>query len=218
MRKTSYAVTFLLVSVSLVLNVLSATRNDWLVDKGREIFYTRVVTRYGLMRRCERSVTKFPSSSGEWDIVYTGYKCRDFPKSVSDQCDDTNRYFCAAWTSAGFCAEIGIGFGAMALLALLFGVSTHSRRRRIWKAVAGLVALNALFSMVAFAVVTDLFRTSGFSDFINAQPGTAWYINLVSWLFSFVVAFGVVWTGVAADKGHKWAAGNRAYTRIEDHD
>ena len=50
--------------------------------------------------------------------------------------------FCAEWTSAGYSAQLGIGFGVLALLALLFGVSTHSRRRRVWKAVAGLVTLN----------------------------------------------------------------------------
>ena len=48
--------------------------------------------------------------------------------------------------------------------------------------------------------------------------GPAWYINMLSWLFSFLIVFGVIWTGKAADKGHKWAAGNRAYTRITDRD
>ena len=36
---------------------------------------------------------------------------------------------------------------------------------------------------------------------------------------SFLIVFGVIWTGKAAkatDKGHKWAAGNCAYTRIRD--
>ena len=35
-------------------------------------------------------------------------------------------------------------------------------------------------------------------------------------VMSFLIAFGVIWTGKAADKGHKWAACNRAYTRIRD--
>ena len=48
--------------------------------------------------------------------------------------------------------------------------------------------------------------------------GPAWYINLLSWVFGFFIVFGVIWTGKAADKGHKWAAGNRAYTRIRDED
>jgi hypothetical protein len=46
--------------------------------------------------------------------------------------------------------------------------------------------------------------------------GPAWYINMLSWVLSFLIVFGVIWTGKAADKGHKWAAGNRAYTRIRD--
>jgi hypothetical protein len=90
--------------------------------------------------------------------------------------------------------------------------------------------------MIAFIIVTDLFRTSGLRDFAYTRlgmawhfcplpcaisyfsplPGPAWYINLLSWHFSFITVFGVIWTGKAADKGHKWAAGNRAYTRISD--
>ena len=94
----------------------------------------------------------------------------------------------------------------------------------------------ALFSMIAFIIVTDLFRTSGIYDFAYTKfgmawhlyplvlhhliypstPGPAWFINLLSWHFNFIIVFGVIWTGKAADKGHKWAAGNRAYTRIAD--
>jgi hypothetical protein len=58
-----------------------------------------------------------------------------------------------------------------------------------------------------------------FTCAVSSSPpftGPAWYINLLSWVFSFVIVFGVIWTGKAADKGHKWAAGNRAYTRIRD--
>jgi hypothetical protein len=49
-------------------------------------------------------------------------------------------------------AQLGVGFGIMALLALLIGVSTHSRRRRVWKAVAGLVTLNGAWPTFFFAV------------------------------------------------------------------
>jgi len=218
MRKTSYVVTFLLVSVSLTLNILAITRTDWLIDPGRELFNTRVNVRYGLMKRCERQVLRIPDGDGDWQNVYTAFKCRDFPKSVSDRCEKENRSFCVEWTSADYLAHLAVGFGIMALLALLVGVSTHSRRRRVWKAVAGLVTVNALFSMSAFIIVSDLYRTSRLLDFADAYPGPAWYINLLSWAFSFLIVFGVIWTGKAADKGHKWAAGNRAYTRIRDND
>jgi len=218
MRKTSYAVTFLLVLVSLTLNILAIIRTDWLIDPGREFLYTRINVRYGLMKRCERQVLRVPDPDGDWQFVYTAFKCRDFPKSVSDRCEKENRLFCVEWTSAGYLAQLAVGFGTMALFALLIGVSTHSRRRRVWKAVAGLVTLNALFSMFAFIIVSDLFRTSRLPDFDDVFPGPAWYINLLSWVFSFLIVFGVIWTGKAADKGHKWAAGNRAYTRIRDND
>ncbi|KAI0253995.1 hypothetical protein BJV78DRAFT_1274238 [Lactifluus subvellereus] len=218
MRKTSYVVTFLLVLVSLALDFLAITRTDWLTDPGREFLYSRTVVHYGLQKRCERQVVRVPDPSGDWQEVFTAFKCRDFPKSVSDRCGEENRLFCAEWTSAGYAAQLAVGFGVMALFALLIGVSTHSRRRRVWKAVAGLVTLNALFSMVPFIIVTDLFRISLFPDFAYTRFGPAWYINLLSWAFSFLIVFGVIWAGNAADKGHRWAAGNRPYTRIADHE
>jgi len=94
----------------------------------------------------------------------------------------------------------------------------------------------AIFSMIAFIIVSDLYRTSGIPDFAFVYPGkrllcpptflvvshivpftgAAWYLNILSWVFSFLIVFGVIWTGKAADKGHRWAAGNRAYAPIRD--
>jgi hypothetical protein len=116
--------------------------NDRIIDLGREILYSRTIVKYGLMERCERQVMRVPDPSGDWQYIYTDFKCRDFPKSVSDRCEKENRLFCVEWTSAGYLAQLGVGFGVLGLFALLIGVSTHSRRRRVWKAVAGLVTLN----------------------------------------------------------------------------
>jgi hypothetical protein len=209
------------------------------------------------MERCERQVVRIPDPDSDWQEVYTNFKCRDFPKSVSDRCEKENRLFCVEWTSAGYLAHMAVGFDVLALFSLLIGVSTHSRRRRVWKAVAGFVTFNgawpifvwgifanfrhfpliiALFSMIAFIIVSDLYRTSRLPEFAFVYPGKrllcpllssrslipfpftgpAWYIGMLSWVFSFLIVFGVIWTGKAADKGHKWAAGNRAYTRIRD--
>ncbi|KAI0062895.1 hypothetical protein BV25DRAFT_1803088 [Artomyces pyxidatus] len=217
MRKTSYAITFLLVAANLALNIVAVRRPDWLVDDGTEILYTRTTVRYGLTQRCERQIIKVPGpSDGSEIIYYSDYTCRAFPMTSTDRCERGNRYLCTAWTSAGYVAELGIGFGAMALFAILIGVSTHSRRRRIWRAVAGLVACQALFPMITFAVVTDLYRTSRYVGFEYAHFSTGYYANAAAWVASVFVMFGVIWTGIAADKGHKWAAGNRAYRRIED--
>ena len=44
---------------------------------------------------------------------------------VADHCEQENRHFCTAFTSARYATELGIGFSAMARwLALCFGVST----------------------------------------------------------------------------------------------
>lgn len=80
---------------------------------------------------------------------------------VTDECDKGNRFFCAAWTSARYVSEIGVGFVVMALVALIIGVSTHSRRRRVWRAVAGLVILQSSFFLgIHRASVDGLLRSN----------------------------------------------------------
>ena len=56
--------------------------------------------------------------------------------------EEENRNFCVLWTTAGYLAELGAGFAVVSCLALVFGVSTRARRRRIWEAVAVLVAMH----------------------------------------------------------------------------
>lgn len=198
--------------------------------------------------RCERQVIDIPGpNGGKW--TYTDYTCRSFPASVADHCEKENKSFCTSWTSAGYAAEIAIGFAGVSLFTILFGVSTHSRRRRIWKAVAGLVLLHgvdffvtcchhllftaaaAVFQLVTFGIVTEMYRTSQFPTFEHARPGTvvsfavhhitftcntgtAYALNTVSWLVGILVVLGVITTGISADSGHRWAAGNRAYLPI----
>ena len=101
----------------------------------REVPKTQVTITYGLYKRCEVIESEIPG-------VSQPYECRQFPASVTDHCEKENTAFCAAWTSAGYLDQLSVGFGALSLMAILFGVSTHSRRRRIWRAVAGLVMLQ----------------------------------------------------------------------------
>lgn len=100
----------------------------------------QVTTRFGLLERCERRIV------WEGRNRWVDHSCRSFPMRVQDHCDEENKHFCVAFTSARYATELGTGFSAMALVALLIGVSTHSRRRRIWRAVAGLVALHCALS------------------------------------------------------------------------
>ncbi|KAJ3866589.1 hypothetical protein EV359DRAFT_36321 [Lentinula novae-zelandiae] len=215
MRKLSYVITFLAVVVSLIVTILSLQRVDWLVVKTPEILHTQITVRYGLTTLCELKHVSIPGSDNNSKFEYSSYDCRPFPKRVQDGCEEENSGFCAAWTSAGYAVEISIGFAVLALFAILIGVSTGSRRRRIWKAVAGLVALQSVMQIVAFAIVTDTMRTGAFPTFEDAKPGTGYALSTFTWIFSAVIATGVVVTGVFADKGHKWAAGNRAYRRID---
>ncbi|KAG2150952.1 hypothetical protein DEU56DRAFT_779314 [Suillus clintonianus] len=213
MRKTSYAATFAAVLIILVINILSARLPDWLIAR-YDIANAQVTVRYGLMERCERSTISFPGPSKGGHLEYTDYECRAFPLRVKDKCDGENRLFCALWTSAQYFTELGIGFAAMGLAALVIGVSTHSRRRRVWRAVAGLVILHAVFQLITFILVTELYRKDRFPAFEHAKPGVGYVLNAVSWVSGFAVGAGVIITGIAADRGHKWAAGNRAYRPI----
>ena len=45
--------------------------------------------------------------------------------------------------------------------------------------------------------------------------GVAYVLNTLSWIGDVFIMFGVVTTGISADAGHAWAAGNRAYRPIE---
>ena len=114
-----------------------------LIVQNPEVLHTRITLSYGLMKVCELDEAHIPGPANG-QLSYTIYECRKFPASVSDGCDKDNRGFCAAWTTAGYAAELSIGFGALGILAIFFGVSTHSRRRRIWRAVAGLASLQGI--------------------------------------------------------------------------
>ncbi|KIM78880.1 hypothetical protein PILCRDRAFT_10813 [Piloderma croceum F 1598] len=209
MRKTSYVVTFFVTLVILVLNVLSAERPDWIVvNKPEVIDGVKTTIRYGLMERCQRKIVE------DGRLKYVDYKCRPFPMRVMDHCEQENRNFCTAFTSARYATELGIGFASVALVALLIGVSTHSRRRRIWRAVAGLVALHATFQLIAFVLITEVYHRHLYTPFDHAQLSAGYYMNAVSWISGMLIAGGVVTTGISADKGRAWAAGNRAYRPI----
>jgi len=215
MRKTSYAYAFIAVALTLVLNILSATSPNWILVQGSELQGHKTTAKYGFGQFCERSVFNVPDTKGDSRLVYTDYECRPFPQRVRDGCEDgDNGMYCVLWSSAGYTAGLGIGFGALACLALIFGVSTHSRRRRIWRAVAGLVAFHALWQLMAFIIVTSMYNSAIFRPYSSVKYGSAYVMNIFAWAFSIITAGAVIYTGIAANKGHRWAAGNRAYRPI----
>ena len=105
------------------------------------IIHDKVIVEYGLNRRCETKVMEIPGPSGG-TLTYTNYECRPFPMRVQDACEKQNKKFCMIWGTASYFGELGIGFAVVACLAIMFGVTTHSRRRRIWKSASVLVALH----------------------------------------------------------------------------
>ncbi|KIP05113.1 hypothetical protein PHLGIDRAFT_36607 [Phlebiopsis gigantea 11061_1 CR5-6] len=213
MRKTSYVIAFFAVVATFTLNVVSLRRPDWLVVN-MEGLGTKSTYQFGLTRVCERFVIPMPGPSDGSKIEYSNYECRPFPAREADHCEKENRDFCIAWTTAGYISELGAGFAVVSALALVFGVTTHSRRRRIWRAVAVLVGLHAACLIATFALVTDAYTNSTYPLFDRSRPNVAYVLGTLAWILAVFATFGVAITGMAANRGHRWAAGNRHYTPI----
>jgi len=215
MRKTSYALAFLAVAATFVLNILSLTRPDWLVVETPEVLHTKIIITYGLSRQCQQTITRI-SGPNNGKLEYSDYECRDFPMKVKDGCEEEYGSFCTAWSSARYFEEIAAWSAGVTLLAIGFGASTGSRRRRVWRVVAGLVMVHAIFQIFTFGIITDLYSSSRFTNFENARIGAAYVLNIVTWILSVFITIAVITTGISAAHGHRWAAGNRAYTSIPD--
>lgn len=120
------------------------------------------------------------------------------------------------------------GSGGLLLVWLHYRVNISSALKPGFR----FTSLPAIFQIVAFAIITDLYRTSRYPPFEYARPseylcltprsyflismlGTAYVLNTISWVMNVIVVFGVVTTGISADAGHEWAAGNRAYRPVD---
>lgn len=202
MRKISYVTAFVVVTANLAINAISTASTNWMVLVLPKIFDVQTTVYYGFTKRCQRA--EFPD--GEVSL-----KCQPFPTKDSDACDQKYGSFCTLWSTASYISYLAIGFGAVACTAIAFGVSTHSRRKRIWKVVAALIALHGLSQLVTFILVTDTYRLGNFplSTFATSRLGYSWYLNLLSWVLSMATTVVILYTGVAASRGERWAAGNR---------
>lgn len=166
------------------------------------MFDVQTTIYYGFTERCQKS--ELPD--GDLSL-----KCRPFPDKDSDACDQAYGSFCTLWSTASYVSCLAIGFGAVACTAIIFGVSTHSRRKRIWKVAAVLIALHGVSQLVTFILVTDMYRLGNFplSMIAKSHLGLSWYLNLLSWTLSMTATVVIVYTGLAASRGERWAAGNR---------
>ncbi len=91
----------------------------------------------------------------------------------------------------------------------------------------------AICLIATFAIITDTYNQANFPGFERARPGkisqyssfsrvtnnslagAAYILGTLAWITAVLLTFGVTVTGTAASMGHRWAAGNRAYTPIE---
>jgi len=87
----------------------------------------------------------------------------------------------------------------------------------MWEIVATLVGLRAACQIVAMSLIVHLWRTWDYAPFENANLSSSFFINLSSWILDILISIGVAATGLAANAGHAWAAGGRAYRPIPEH-
>jgi hypothetical protein len=69
---------------------------------------------------------------------------------------------------------------------------------------------NANLSAHPVIILTDLIVLMRFS-------GASFFINLSSWILDVLISILVAITGLAANSGHAWAAGGRAYRPIPEY-
>ncbi|KAF8893344.1 hypothetical protein BD779DRAFT_1505702 [Infundibulicybe gibba] len=200
MRLLSYFLAFLAVTVTLTLNIVSTLRPEWIVVRYPEVIGTRITLSYGLLQLCELKVIRvnLPSSAEP-------HASHMHTSRGHEACDGAGKPFCMRWSTAGYAEMVAVGCAALALFSILLGVTTHSRRRRVWKAVAGFVFLHGVLQMIGFAVVTDVYRTE--RRFEQGRPGIGYVMITVSWILDILVAGAVVIAGISADYGHEWARG-----------
>jgi len=89
----------------------------------------------------------------------------------------------------------------------------------------------ATCQITVFALVTDLYSKATYPSFERARPGKVpaflivkamtssltalgYIVHTISWVLNIVIALGVITSGLSADSGHGWAAGNNAYQPI----
>jgi len=209
MKGSHYATTFLLVVFVLVLNVVSFTRTEWFITS-RQVAGVRLISRYGLTRRCSYVHLSTPTG-----IEYNDFQCRPFPTEEDDGCDDkSNRYFCNMWKSAAYVHLLAIQLASVTLIVIFGAVFTESSRRRSWKLIANLIFLNALCQIYTFGIITDLWRTSDYRPLENAEIGDAYIMGTASWIIATILTAAVAATGIAANQGQTWAAGSYSYRPI----
>lgn len=236
MRKAGYFISFLAVTASLILGIISQARPDWLYATTPKGWPARIEITYGLYQRCEtdwislgsggyinRSCGPFPSRSicesprenalnfnhehASLPIINT------FKKRIARW---SGNEFCILWYTAGYVSQLGATFAVVGLVAILSAGLSRARRRSLWKVVSGLIALRTICQIIAMALIIHLWRTAAYEPFESAELSTSFYINLSSWILDLFITFGIVITGLAAEAGHPWAAGGRAYRPILD--
>jgi len=114
-------------------------------------------------------------------------------------------------------SQLSSVFAVAAVVSIFAAALSRARRRKMWEIVATLIGLRAACQILAMSLIVHLWRTWDYPAFRNANLSSSFFINLASWILDVLISIGVAATGLAANAGHTWAAGGRAYRPIPDH-
>ncbi|KAH8083745.1 hypothetical protein BXZ70DRAFT_572117 [Cristinia sonorae] len=210
MRDRIYLIAFFAILFTFTLNVISVRRNDWVIVK-EKVYSSRIIIKYGLFVRCERSHVVFPLPGDDSNVEWSDYQCRPFPRGKADRCD-VHQGFCNAWVAAGYLTRLSELVAVVALLAIVLGSTIYPTRRGFWKVVAGLTGFHATLQLVTFWIIAD--ASDVYTRFDHSYSGAAYAMNTISWVVGSLTTIGFAIAGIAADRGQSWAAGHAAYQSI----
>lgn len=210
MRKAGYFISFLAVIASLALTIVSQALPNWLFVSTPKKWPARFEVSYGLYERCETDWLSLGGNGG-----YISHTCARFPSRT--ECENGNGQFCVLWSTAGYMSQLSSVFAVAAVVSIFAAALSRARRRKMWEIVATLIGLRAACQILAMSLIVHLWRTWDYPAFRNANLSSSFFINLASWILDVLISIGVAATGLAANAGHTWAAGGRAYRPIPDH-
>jgi len=212
MRKFGYFISFLAVIASITLTIVSQAIPNWITYTSPKALPGRFTASYGLYERCDSSYIPLPGSNGG----YASRTCTRFPSPT--ECDRLREagegQFCLLWHSAGYVSQLSVVFGVAGVVSIMAASLSRARRRSLWQVVVGLVGLRAASQIASMSLIVHLWRTWDYPAFEGSNLGSSFFVNLSSWVLDLLITFGVAITGFAADAGHSWAAGRRAYRPI----
>ncbi|WVF72655.1 hypothetical protein IAT40_007473 [Kwoniella sp. CBS 6097] len=239
MRKSPYLVSLIFLLAATTLTLLNIYVPSLLHVTIKSPGPTEFETRYGLYRRCTRSLpvanatflqpshpltmSANPTFEG-WDLGPingpiegdgNGWVCQDFP--TRSECQQFGEKFCVLWSTAGYAAQLSLVPCLASLISLLFiflhrgqRTARAKARRQQWKLVSGTMLIHCILQILSISLILHVFRTDERFEAKGSHLDQSFYYGVSSAIVSGIMALLLTFTAMAARAGKPWAAGKSA--------